>query len=319
MLNSRHAAGILASLMMLQAVPAAYASPAGVGRITVREAPPPSPEDVALAKVQSKTPEPNMGKINIADDIILDILRKKKPDTKEIARIKTQLAAAIEASNSKNYNKVLNIMEHLHAEHPESRTILKWLGIYQNWAGLYEESRDTFENLLATYPLNPEEAGKDFMLAYYTIDNERHLQEIVPTEKLDALKALAEKQEDFSLGELGYKQATEFLADYQRFMVETKHGATLTPTDSKALDDLWKRIPKAKRAHLDNYYGYNIDELTPVYARFYHRKDLTEAYEGRQQKQQQYLIDATIKEPVQEESPVDSQGQSSVPETHAEK
>jgi hypothetical protein len=236
-----------------------------------------------------------MGKINIANEIISEAIRKnKKPDSKEVVRIKQQLAEAIEAANDQNFGKALTIMECLHAEHPESRSIQKWLGIYQNWAGHYEESQESLQEYRTSFPLNPEVADKDFMLMYYDVDNARHLTG-VSAEKLDALKALAEKQDVFSIGELNYNQVARSLADFQRFMVETNRGATLTRTDSKALDDLWRQIPKTKRAHLDNYFGYNIDELTPIYANFYHRKDLTNAYDARKQKHEQHIANLEIR------------------------
>ena len=300
MLKNKGAAGLLTALMALQAVPVAYASPASdVGKITVREAPPPSPEDLALSAVNSRyKQEKNMGKINISNDIIGEAVRKSKhkPDSEEIVRIKRQLAEAIEACNDQYFDKALIIMEHLHAEHPESRSIQKWLGVYQNWAGHYEDSQDTLEQYRVSYPLNSEEANNDFMLAYYEVDNARHLGEAVSAKELDALQALAEKQDVFLVGEMNYREMTKTLVAYQKFMVETNKGATLTPTDSKALDDLWKQIPKVKRAHLDNYYGYNIDELTPIYADFYHRKDLNDAYAARKQKYEQHIAAAEIKE-----------------------
>lgn len=288
-----YAAGALLALMVLQ-TGSVYANP--VGKITIKEAPAPTVDELALSSIQQmKQPQKNMGKINISQEILDSIMKTKKEDSAEMVRVKRQLADAIEAANDQYYEKALTIMEHLHAEHPESRTIQKWLGIYQNWAGKYEESSETFSALRASYTLNSKEVDSDFMLAYYTLDNDRHLWDIGAA-RLQKLEDLAEKQNVFLLDGRPYKDIAKSLAAYQKFMVETNCGETLTPTDSKSLDELWKKIPKEKQAHLDNYYGYNIDELTPIYANFYHRKDLNDAYEARRKLFNKHIADAEIKE-----------------------
>ena len=305
MQKRKYTVGIMATILALQVVPA-YASevlptnapiPANtVGKIVIKETPAPTAEEIALKSVrQQRQQKKNMGNINIANDIITSLSRGKKPDTPELARVKSQLADAIEAANEQYFYKALTIMEHLHVEHPESRAILKWLGVYQNWAGKYEESTNSFEDLTVSYPLNPEDIENDFMVAYYTFDNARHLG-IADKSQLEALQKLAEKQGDYKLGGgRTYEEVAKTLAMFQKFMIETDCGKTLKPTDSKALDELWKTIPKNKQAHLDNYFGYNIDELTPIYASFYHRKDLTEAYDKRQQLREEHIKKAELK------------------------
>ena len=280
--------------MMSQIVPV-YAAPAApanaVGMMVVKEAPAPTAEEIALNAIrQQRQYKKNMGNINIADDIINSLARGKKPDNPELV-----LAEAIEAANNQHFEKVLSIMEHLHNEHPESRAILKWLSVYQNWAGQYADSNNSLRELVASYPLNPEEVEGDFMVAYYAFDNARHL-DTVDSDKLDALGKMAEKQTPYKLGGQTYAEVAKTLAAYQKFMVKTDCGKTLTPTDSKALDELWKMIPKDKQEHLDNFFGYNIDELTPIYASFYHRKDLTEAYVERQKPYPKHIADAAIKD-----------------------
>lgn len=288
------AAAVLTGLAMAQATPFVSASP--VGRLTVKEAPAPTAEEIALSSVNRLRPEKNMGKINIADDIISDVIRhSQKKDSAEVVRVKTQLADAIEAANDQYFDKSVTILKHLHKEHPESRSIQKWLAIYQNWAGQYEDSEETLDSLKSSYTLSQEALDNDFMTAYYTVDNHRHLGYDI-TKEIEALKAFAEKQYSIPLESIDYAVLTKSLASYQEFMFKSQNGATLTHADSKNLDDLWRMIPKQKQAHLDNYYGYNIDELTPVYASFYNRKDLTNAYEQRQDKLRKHIMETEIKE-----------------------
>lgn len=296
MLRNKYAVGAMAALLLSQMAPV-YAAPFAttVGRIVVKDTPAPTAEEKALSSIrQQRQVKKNMGNINIAKDIISSLSKGKEPDSPELIRVKRQLADAIEAANDQYYEKTLSIMEHLHAEHPESRAILKWLGVYQNWAGKYEDSMNSFEKLTASYTLNPEEVEKDFMVAYYTFDNARYLG-AANQAQLEALEKLAGKQGATSLGGQTYEEVAKTLVAYQKFMVDTDCGKTLTPTDSKALDELWRLIPKAKQPHLDNYFGYNIDELTPVYASFYHRKDLTEAYDERRKLYQKHVADSEIK------------------------
>ena len=59
---------------------------------------------------------------------------------------------------------------------------------------------------------------------------------------------------------------------------------------------LWRKIPKIKHCHLDNYFGYNIDELSPIYGNFYRRKDINDAYEERQQQLAKLVERKEIKE-----------------------
>ena len=311
MVKNKSAVAALAALVLMQSVPAFAATPAfatttntGVGRLIIKEAPTPTAEELALSSISTPTKKPNMGKINIADEIIDEVFRKsKKKDSKEVVRVKKQLAEAIEAANDFDYDKTLTIMKHLHVEHPESRVLIKWLGVYQNWNGQYEESLATFDEWRDSYPLAVELADEDFMVAYYITDNRRHLGFDVD-DNIAALKKLAEKERELVLtGGMSRKALAQTLVDYQKFMVESDCGLKLKPTDSKILDDLWKQIPKTKQAHLDNYFGYNIDELTPVYATFYRRSDLMEEYNGRREKREKHIADATIKEKTEVESP----------------
>ena len=289
------AAAVLTGLTLAQAAPFVSASPA-VGRLVVKEAPAPTAEEVALSSVNRQRPEKNMGKINIADDIISDVIRRsQKKDSAEVVRVKTQLAEAIEAANDQYFDKAVTILKHLNKEHPESRSIQKWLAIYQNWAGQYEDSEETLESLRSSYTLSREALDNDFMTAFYSVDNHRHLGYDVAKE-IEALKALSEKQYSLPLESIDYAVLTKSLASYQEFMFKSHNGATLTHADSKSLDELWRMIPKQKQAHLDNYYGYNIDKLTPVYASFYNRKDLTNAYEQRQDKLRKHIVETEIKE-----------------------
>ena len=290
--NKTAVASLAAALLLLQASPAVLASESNtaLGNITIKSVPTKSEEEKAIDSILRQRDETNMGKLVIANDIISGAHKNKKKDSPEIARIKTHLAEVIQAMNGKDYEKGLVVMKHLHAEHPESRVILKWLGIYQNWAGEYADSAESFEKLRFSYSLSSEKFDKDFMVKFYETDNARHLGTDVKS-SLDELKDLAEKQEDFMIGGIRNRELASTLAEYQQFMVETDCGKTLTPTDSKALDKLWKRIPKQKQAHLDNYFGYNIDELTPIYAEFYRRKDLVNAYEERAKKRAAALAD----------------------------
>lgn len=314
MIKKRNAA-FLATLIAIPMSATVYANPLEMGHLKISELPAMTASASVFADVAevSKPEEKkkNMGNINIANDIILSIRRE---DPAEVVRVKTQLASAIEYANRQQYDKAISILETLKEEHTESRAIVKWLGIYQNWDGQYTQSVETLEDYISSYPL---EDHREFIVAYYMIDNSRHLGiDIKPL--LAPLSDMAEKESAtrgvnsiFSM-----KDLSKTLVNYQKFLVETDYGKTLKPTDSKALDDLWHSIPKEKYQHLDNYYGYNIDELTPIYANFYHRKDLETAYAERTKQRADYLAAreaetaVTIKktnQPTTTETPVPEQ------------
>ena len=303
-------AAAIAAAILLQSVPAFASAPltvlsapakssntasGEVGMISVMRAPAPTVEDEALNRIMKQIARENMGRLVVADDIISPGRRPKKADTAEIARVKGKLAEAIEAANKQDYDKAIIIMKHLQTEHPESAVLLKWTGVYQNWAKDYSASLDTFDRLKSMFPLSSDEIENDFMAAYYEADNKRHLGLDIK-DKLPALEELAKKQENFNLGGITRRDILESLVAFQKFMVETDGGRLLTPTDSKALDELWRKIPKIKHCHLDNYFGYNIDELSPIYGNFYRRKDINDAYEERQQQLAKLVERKEIKE-----------------------
>lgn len=303
-------AAAIAAAILLQSVPAfasapltvlsapsksSNASSGGVGMISVMRAPAPTVEDEALGRIMQQVIRENMGRLVVADDIISPNRRHKKTDSAEIARVKGKLAEAIEAANKQDYDKAIIIMKHLQTEHPESAVLLKWIGVYQNWAKDYSASQDTFDRLKSMFPLSSDEIEGDFMTAYYEVDNARHLGLDIRN-KLPALEELAKKQENFNLGPITRRDILESLVEFQKFMAATDEGRMLTPTDSKALDELWKKIPKVKHCHLDNYFGYNIDELSPIYGNFYRRKDINDAYKERQQQLAKLIKGKEIKE-----------------------
>lgn len=298
LLFSKHKAALgLVTLLSLSSTSMAFAAPSeNIGRMVIRDIPASAdgsmnPDGLGSFQ-QSKN---DIGRLKISEDLIDDIMRERmKKDSKEVTRLKQQLKNVVNAANDFDYEQALLIMEHLHAEHPESRALLKWLGVYQNWAGEYEDSLRNFQALLNSYPLK--DSPSDYMAHYYIVDNRRHLG-LDTTNDMQVLKALAEKENpDLYIGGIDSKTLAKALTSYQEFMLTTNNGTQgFTPTDSKVLDNLWKQIPKAKQLHLDNFYGYNIDELTPVYSTFYRRKDMADEYANRQEKRKEHLAAAEIK------------------------
>lgn len=275
-----------------------------VGRISVKEEPPKSAEDIALSDLKNNSDEKKFGKITISDDLLAGVLKNRKKDSPEMVRVKSKLAEAIEAANGKDYEKTLIIINHLHTEHPESSTLLKWLGIYQNLSGDYVSSSETFNHLHTAFPLSFESINNDFVLAYYDVDNARHLG-IDISDRVTPLKTLADKQLDVVLESTSRKSIFNTLCAYQEFMKNTNNGKKLK--DSKEMDKLWKMIPTEKQTHLDNFYGFDIDELSPIYGNYYRRKDVLKAYADRQKQisdaKAKAAITETKEEPVPEAAP----------------
>lgn len=319
---SKKEATALGLALVLSSASAVYASPFSdsIGGLAIKDLPPAEQEAPQDGFGSFQIPKNDIGKLNVSEDVIDDYTRSKnKPDSQEVARLKKQLTEVVHAANEMDYEKALLIMEHLRAEHPESRVVLKWLAIYQNWSGRYEESLRNFDALRNSDPLN--DRLTDFMAQYYMTDDRRNLG-LDAAKSLETLKALAEKEDaNRFVGDIDSKTLAKALVSYQEFMLTTKDGTQgITPTDSKALDTLWKQIPKEKQAHLDNFYGYNIDALTPIYASFYHRKDLADEYAKRQDKRQQRLAAAEIKKqvkPAEVKAPAEAPaGKAVAPDSH---
>ena len=296
----------LALSLLVQA--AGYAAPAseGIGHLKIKDLPPAVSSDEqagASFDLNSLRLQSSVGHLTISDEVIDEITRNRmKKDSDEVLRLKKQLSEAVRAANDSDYEQSILILTHLRAEHPESRVILKWLGIYQNWAGNYEESEKLMEQFADSSPLSPQMT--DFMAQYYITDNHRHLGQDNTADRAK-LKELAEKEDPkLYVDDITSKNLAQILAGYQEFMSTTENGRKgFSPTDSRLLDDLWKLIPREKQSHLDNFYGYNLDELTPVYANFYRRKDILDEYNKRMQRREQHLVSAEIHKSERKASP----------------
>ncbi len=300
MLKSKKVVTSVAALIAIQVFTVAHASPMTVGQLNIKTVSAPlfEKQELASANSQQKRKDTDIGKLTIADEIISSVVRNKTiKDSNEVVRTKTQLAEVIEAANDFNYDKAITIMKHLHIEHPESRIIQKWLGIYQNWAGQYDDSLSAMEEIRNSHPLDKEK--RDFMTQYYIVDNKRHLG-LSTESSFSELTKLADKEQHAHLGGIDNKDLAKVLTAYQKFMINSNNGQTgFTHTDSKILDSLWNQIPREKQCHLDNFFGYNIDELSPIYGSFYNRKDILNEYDKRQQKRSQHTSVSEIKKTEQ--------------------
>lgn len=223
----------------------------------------------------------HVGSIQIVQDVLRDKKKHKKVDSKEVLDLKTRLLDVIELGNKKRYDQAVMIMDELIRQHPETMTLYKWAAVYANLAGDYDDSKYRFDNMRLQFPLSKDQIDADLMILYYEIDNARHspysskgnLLQKIEQEK-QYLQNIPDAQYK-NLNGVSEKDIMLFLMDYQRFLLISDDGANVESSD---IDSLWSRLAVKKQTSLDDFYGFDIDQLTFLYAKHYNRKDLMEVY-----------------------------------------
>lgn len=223
----------------------------------------------------------HVGNIQIVQDVLRDKKKHKKVDSKEILELKTHLLDVIELGNKKRYNQAVMVMDKLIRQHPETLTLYKWAAVYANLAGNYDDSKYRFDDMRLRFPLSKDRIDEDLMIRYYEIDNARHspysgkgnLLQKIELEK-ESLQKIPDTQFK-NLNGVSEKDIMLFLMDYQKFLIVSGDGSDIESSD---IDSLWSRLAVKKQSSLDDFYGFDIDQLTYLYAKYYNRKDLMEVY-----------------------------------------
>ena len=268
----------------------AYANPQdenlNIGGFHVRDNPiiEKKAEDIDLEKVKQKEAAVNknkVGNMNVAQFVLGEQKKHKAPDTKEIIELKQKLVSVVDMANSKQYHTASLAMRQLVNEHPELITLPKWAGVYANLAGEYDSSREILNKLKLQFPLSESKINKDFMIRYYEIDNLRNLEGVNQEEIINQINQTrldlknTDQTELKNFSGLPEEMLIEFLLDYQQFLVLSQNGENI---ESTKLDALWAKLSPNVKNNLDDFYGYDIDNLTYLYATHYNRKDLLEVY-----------------------------------------
>ncbi|MGN8833069.1 hypothetical protein ACTNDZ_11060 [Selenomonas montiformis] len=257
-----------------------------VGDIHIRDNPkiemPKTAVDLENVKKREMTEANNhVGGIQIFQDVLRDKKRHKKVDSQEVLNLKTRLLDVIELGNKKRYDQAVMIMDELIRQHPETMTLYKWAAVYANLAGDYDDSKYRFDDMRLQFPLSKDQIDADLMIRYYEIDNARHSPYLSKENLLQKIEQ--EKQYLQNIPDTQYKNLKGeseknimlFLMDYQRFLLISDDGAYIESSD---IDSLWSRLAVKKQTSLDDFYGFDIDQLTFLYAKHYNRKDLMEVY-----------------------------------------
>ena len=222
-------------------------------------------------------------------------VKPKKITTQEEIKILEKLDKIISYQNKKKYKEALEEMKTLVSEYPENGVFYKWVAIYENSLRNYEESSSVIEQLRMMFPLSSNAVDKDFMIRYYEIDNARNTNKKEVAQKLiDQLKADNKvKNSDKIIYDIKEKDLTNFLCQYQTFLLNNKNYKDV---DRKELTNLWKQIPKRHQRTLDDFYGYNIDDLTYIYGRAFNRKDLLKEYVEHEKENKNTVIIQQVKD-----------------------
>ena len=206
----------------------------------------------------------------------------------------------VELANAKQYNMAIWNLKLLASQHPEFTTLQKWIGVYQNLNGEYIESESTFETLKLGFPLSNNIIQKDNMIRYYELDNMRHNMYMTKEAKLAKVKEFEDYIDQLENGHvlegIPESEILDMLCEYQRFLINYESEKFI---DHEKLDALWNFVPKEKKDHLDDFYGYNIDELTFIYAKHYNRKDLLKTYVAREKTSTNKAVQEHVREAKQ--------------------
>lgn len=256
------------------------------------------PEDKKHVPKESKDYEykylEEVGNIKISSEPHLQI-KPKKITTKEEKEIIEELNVIISCQNKKNYKEALERMKVLANKYPENGVFYKWVAIYENALRNYEESSSVIEQLRMMFPLSQKVIDNDFMIRYYEIDNARNSNSKEVTQKMiNQLRTDNEaKKSDKFIYDIKEKDLTNFLCQYQTFLLNNKNYKDV---NRKELISLWKQIPKNHQKSLDDFYGYNIDDLTYIYGRAFNRKDLLKTYVEHEKENEDKIIIQQIKD-----------------------
>ena len=263
------------------------------------------PIKASIDEIKSKEEEFHKNRIGdlsvIKENEPVRIGRKKRPkDTSEMSAIKETLTNVVELANAKQYNMAIWNLKLLTSQHPEFTTLQKWIGVYQNLNGEYIESESTFEALKLGFPLSDSIIQKDNMIRYYELDNMCHNMYMTKEAKLAKVKEFEDYIEKLETGHvlegIPESEILDMLCEYQRFLINYESEKFI---DHEKLDALWNFVPKEKKNHLDDFYGYNIDELTFIYAKHYNRKDLLKTYVTREKTSTNKTVQEHVREAKQ--------------------
>lgn len=226
-------------------------------------------ESVGFLNIASRTKDPNKTKIN-------------KP-SQEAEKILSKLREISYNQQENKLDRCLSDMKLLVKQYPESAIFRKWLGIYYNANGMYQDSNDVFGHLLYMFPLD-KNLWDDISIQYYFADNYRKLGDFNNAQI--TIDKMLEKVKDqkpvdkvsvttFRNMLLKRPDLVQMLFNYQNLLLEE---ATTKTVDKKKLDKIWDSIPKDDYKLLNNYYGFNLSTLEFLYGRFYNRKDILRNY-----------------------------------------
>lgn len=234
-----------------------------------------------------------VGNIKIAPEPNLEI-KPKKVTTQEAMAITSELNSIVDLQNKKRFEQAKEKMEKLAEVYPENGVFYKWIAIYENMLRDYNNSSLTIEQLKMMFPLSSGTVENDFMIRYYEIDNARNTNtKAITQHMIEELKKDNEtKNSSKMIFDIKEKELTDILCQYQTFLL---NNPDYKDTDRNELSSLWKRIPKNKQKQLDDFYGYNLDDLTYIYGMAFNRKDLLKEYVEHEKENKDTIIRQQIK------------------------
>lgn len=218
----------------------------------------------------------NIGMLRVSPDKIIEgrsqgTIERPKIPTEEAQKLIDELSTISNLKDKGQYSQALQKMSTLYKERQDISTFHKWEAVFQNLNGEYDESNLTLEKMFLTFPMD-EELKSDDLVGYYTIDNYRNLGEKEKAEQ--ALEKFKESSKDETT-----KPRNNTLYLFQDFLLDYEtNGQTV---NKEKLDKTWESIPKAFQRHLNDFYGFDLDELSYIYGTYYNRKDILKSYVER--------------------------------------
>lgn len=239
--------------------------------------------------IEKKDPVIKNDPINIINIYQEGTIVKEKPEqwSEEAKKLHFQLQKINNNQKNLEFDIALEQINELLKQYPDNSILIKWKGIYENRSLLYEQSNDTFDSLLKTFPEDKTlHDGLD--IKFFQADNFYRQKEYNKAKRIveDVLSKEfnmtinPQKQTFASLQENNgevFKTAFMFLD----LMINKDVTGDI---DENKMNDVWNRFVPEQYPHLVNYYAMDLSDLLYEYGMFYNRKDVLKIYVDRKEK-----------------------------------
>lgn len=239
--------------------------------------------------IEKETPVIKNDPVNIINIYQGGTIVKEKPEqwSEEAKKVYSELQKIDTNQKNMNFYIALEQVNELLKEYPDNSILMKWKGIYENRNLLYEQSNDTFDNLLKTFP-EDKTLHNGLDIKFFQADNFYHQKEYNKAKDIVA-SALAKKfnvttnPQKNTFASLQENNGEVFRTAFLFLDLMIDKDITGNINEVK-MNEVWQRFSPNQYPHLANYYAMDLSDLLYEYGMFYNRKDVLKIYVDRKEK-----------------------------------